>query len=174
MVQRYQPTLVWAARRYGLSAEDAADAAQLTWMRCIEHIDQVTQPEQLGSWLVTICRRESIRLGTKRLREVPADDLEDHPDVSRESPRDFAGDVVDRLETGRRVRLLRTAMTTLSTRERELIQVLLDPEPPSYRQISQQLDMPIGSIGPIRMRALNRLRAAISKAETAAACPAQA
>ena len=36
---------------------------------------------------------------------------------------------------------------------------LLDsPEEPSYEEISRRLSMPIGSIGPTRARALERLR----------------
>ena len=31
-------------------------------------------------------------------------------------------------------------------------------EPPAYAEVSEALGMPIGSIGPTRMRCLNRLR----------------
>lgn len=165
MVRTYQRRLMWCARQYRLSQEDAADAVQLTWMRCVEHVDQVIEPDQLGAWLMTICRRESMRLRSKRLQEVLVDDPGNHLDITRDLPHDVACDVVDRLEKTRQRRLLRKALTALTTRERDLIDVLLDLDPPSYRQISQELDMPIGSIGPVRMRAVNRLRAAIADAE---------
>ena len=71
MTEQYEPLLRWLARRCGLSAEDASDALQMTWMRCLEHIDQLTDAGKLNGWLVTICRRECIRLATKARREVP-------------------------------------------------------------------------------------------------------
>ena len=68
---RYEPLLRWLARQHGLSAEDASDVVQLTWLRCLEHIDQLTHKDRLGGWLATICRRECMRLATKGRREVP-------------------------------------------------------------------------------------------------------
>src|SRR5215831_18144759 len=79
MSEQYEPLLRWLARRCGLSAEDAGDAVQLTWLRCLEHIDQLTDAGKLNCWLVTICRRECIRLATKMRREVPLD----APDMAR-------------------------------------------------------------------------------------------
>jgi RNA polymerase sigma factor (sigma-70 family) len=158
LVQRYQPVLRWATRQYGLSADDAADAIQITWLRCLEHLDQLTHAEQLGSWLVTICRRESIRLGTRRLREVPAADPEPAARALRRPSGDGAAEVDDRLECEQRAQLVRAALAVLPQRERRLVQILMEPDPPTYRQISERLGIPVGSIGPVRMRALNRLR----------------
>ena len=42
MAECYEPLLRRLARRCGLSAADAQDAVQLTWLRCLEHIDQLT------------------------------------------------------------------------------------------------------------------------------------
>jgi DNA-directed RNA polymerase specialized sigma24 family protein len=50
------------------------------------------------------------------------------------------------------------AIAQLPDRERRLIQLQLDPTQPGYAQISRTIPMPIGSIGPIRGRALRRLR----------------
>ena len=71
MAQRYEPLLRWLARQYGLSAGDAEDAVQLTWLRCLEHIGQLSDADRLSGWLATICRRECIRLATKTRCEVP-------------------------------------------------------------------------------------------------------
>src|SRR6185312_3840721 len=86
MSEQCEPLLRWLARLHGLSAEDAGDAIQLTWLRCLEHIDQLTNADKLNSWLVTICRRECIRLATKARREVPlsAPDMEQLIDTRRE------------------------------------------------------------------------------------------
>ncbi len=160
LVRRYSPLLRWSTRRVGLTPADAADAVQLTWLKCWEHLGQLNSAEHLGSWLVTICRRESIRLASQRSRNLPVEDVEGVAMQSAASgwqPVTPAGQVDDRLEMAWHVEVLRSAVASLPTRERRLIEVLLEPDPPSYRQIGRRLAMPIGSIGPVRQRALHRL-----------------
>ena len=61
IVERFQ-RLVWAtARAHRLSSADAADVAQTTWLRLVENLDRIREPEHLGAWLATTARRESIR-----------------------------------------------------------------------------------------------------------------
>ena len=67
MSHQYEPMLRRIARQYRLSSQDIEDAVQITWLRCVEHIDQLTQPDRLRSWLATICRRECLRLATREL-----------------------------------------------------------------------------------------------------------
>ena len=51
MTEQYEPLLRWLARPCGLSAEDADDVIQLTWLRCLEHIDQLTDARTgTASW----------------------------------------------------------------------------------------------------------------------------
>jgi DNA-directed RNA polymerase specialized sigma24 family protein len=38
------------------------------------------------------------------------------------------------------------------------VELFLEPEPLTYREISARLGIPVGSIGPVRGRALRRLR----------------
>ena len=46
--------LVWAiARRHRLSAADAADVSQTTWLRLVEHLERIEKPERIGAWLTT-------------------------------------------------------------------------------------------------------------------------
>ena len=62
LVDRFAST-VWAvARAHRLSAADAADVSQTTWMRLVEHLDRIEQPERVGAWLATTARRESLRI----------------------------------------------------------------------------------------------------------------
>jgi len=69
-----------------------------------------------------------------------------------------APDVLDRLMAAEQARAVRRAVEQLPTRERMLVTALLDPAEPSYAEISGRLGIPIGSIGPLRRRALRRLR----------------
>jgi hypothetical protein len=46
MGERYNPALRWIACQCGLPAEEPGDAVQLTWLRCLEHIDQLSDAER--------------------------------------------------------------------------------------------------------------------------------
>ena len=46
--------LVWAiCRAHRLSADDAADVSQLTWLRLLENLDRIRDPQRLAGWLAT-------------------------------------------------------------------------------------------------------------------------
>jgi RNA polymerase sigma factor (sigma-70 family) len=155
MTEQYEPLLRWLARRCGLPAEDAGDAVQLTWLRCLEHIDQLADADKLNGWLVTICRRESIRLATKARREV----LLSQPDMVRriEHRREECDPCTQAALRDQRNRLYHAIMA-LPGRQRAILVELLKREDQSYLDLSRRLGLPVGSIGPTRQRAVTRLR----------------
>ena len=53
---------------------------------------------------------------------------------------------------------LRAAFAELSPRCYQLLSMLVGDPPPPYADISNQLGIPVGSIGPTRARCLERLR----------------
>ena len=59
------------------------------------------------------------------------------------------------------------AFATLSDRCQSLLRLLIADEEPSYEEIGAALGMPIGAIGPTRMRCLDRLRKSAGLAELA-------
>jgi RNA polymerase sigma factor (sigma-70 family) len=144
--------LVWAtARAHRLSRADAADVVQTTWLRLVEHLDRIRQPEALGAWLATTARNESLRLIRRGDRERPVDE----PDLF-EAP---SNETLERqLLSSERDGMLWRAFATLSDRCKELIRLLVSDREPSYGEISAALGMPIGTIGPTRLRCLERLR----------------
>jgi len=55
--------------------------------------------------------------------------------------------------------LMRLAVAELSPRHRRMIELLYFTDPPAtYVEISQQLNMPVGAIGPTRARSLKSLK----------------
>jgi len=155
LIEQYEPLLRWLARWCGLSAEDAGDAVQLTWLRCWEHIDQLTDAGKLNGWLVTICRRECIRLATRARREVPFD----APDITRLIDDGHeAGDPCTETALRDQCKRLYLAIMALPGRQRTVLVELLRREDQSYLDLSRRLGLPMGSIGPTRQRALSRLR----------------
>ena len=156
IVARYSG-LVWGiARSHRLGDADAADVFQTTWLRLVEHLDGIKNPDGLGSWLATTARHECLRVLRVGQRHVLTDAFE-LPDED--------GPALDTaLLTGERDAALWRAFAGLSARCRQLLRLLVADPPPSYDEIGAALDMPIGSIGPTRGRCLERLRELASAA----------
>jgi len=144
--------LIWAvARAHRLADADAADVAQITWMRLLRHVNDLEKPEYVGSWLATTARRECLRVLRRSQRQVLFGD-EPWDSESSDSRPDEALLIAERDEA------LWRGFGRLRASDRALLRLLMADPPPSYEEISAALDMPIGSIGPTRARALQRLR----------------
>ncbi|MBA3525091.1 MAG: sigma-70 family RNA polymerase sigma factor, partial [Geodermatophilaceae bacterium] len=62
--------LLWAvARSHRLDTVDAGDVVQTTWLRLVEKLDRIEDPERLGGWLATTARRECLAVLRRRQRE---------------------------------------------------------------------------------------------------------
>jgi RNA polymerase sigma factor (sigma-70 family) len=158
--------LVWSvARSFRLSEAQTADAVQTTWLRLVEHLSEIREPERIAGWLRTTARRACLATLRDAGREQPTDTC----DRDAETVQDGAGVAVEpgpelcALRRDQEV-LVRRAVATLPARQRQLIELLVASPPPSYEQISAGLGIPVGSIGPTRARALARLRAVLETA----------
>jgi RNA polymerase sigma factor (sigma-70 family) len=151
LVRRLDGVLRGVARRYRLASADVDDVVQTTWLRALDHVGRLHDPGAIAGWLVVTTRREAMRTLQRGVREVLTDDtsLIDDPDPA--SP--------DVLAIARERRVaLRGAVGRLEGRQRVLLASMLATPAPTYEQLSARLDMPVGSIGPTRDRALARLR----------------
>ena len=157
LVERFSG-LVWSVlRAYRLSDADAADVYQTTWLRLAEHIGRIEHPERIGAWLATTARRESIRVARAGTRVIPVDDAARlEPAAGPPTPEALW------LESERGAELWR-ALRTLTARCQRLLRVLMASPPPSYVEVAAALEMPIGSIGPVRGRCLEQLRRALAQ-----------
>jgi RNA polymerase sigma factor (sigma-70 family) len=153
LVELLTPSLWAITRAHRLRPSDAADVVQVTWLRLVENIGTIREPEHVGAWLATTARRESWRLLRRNGAEqvTPADDVEGLSSAA--SPGPDAG--LLRAETHAR---LRQAVRQLPPRQQLLIRLFAASPPPSYEEISAATGIPVGSIGPTRGRALTRLR----------------
>ena len=59
LVRRYDTALHRVARSFRVDQATADDAVQTTWLRLVEHLDSLRDPDRLGSWLITTVRRRS-------------------------------------------------------------------------------------------------------------------
>jgi RNA polymerase sigma factor (sigma-70 family) len=146
--------LIWAITRdFKLAESDAADVFQATWLRLLEHIDRLEQPARVGSWLAATARNECLRSMAARKRVMLVqDDATLKDDVTGES------EVDERLLAEESAQAVRDALSCLPGKWRRLVELLMADPPASYAEISDQLDLPVGSIGPTRGRCLERLR----------------
>ena len=154
VVKKYERLIYSIPLNYGLSRDDAADIAQLTFTILIQSLDSLRDDSHLGAWLSTVARRHTWRLIERRRRESPVaeDDLVDSlilPDHSDQQSRERA-DLLEWLNQG---------LSLIGERCRTLLLALyFDDEEPSYADIAHRLQMRVGSVGPTRARCLARLR----------------
>ena len=154
LVDRYTP-LIWSiCRRYRLRRADADDVGQGVWLRLVDQLGSLRDPAGLPGWLTTTTQRECGRvLSVSREQEVPGQspDAADIPDKG-------TGIAESELLRAERHAALRDAFTQLPPKSQQLIALLIQDPPLSYAEISAKLGIPVGSIGPIRGRCLEKLR----------------
>lgn len=145
--------LIWAtAHDFKLAESDAADVVQATWLRLVENIHRIECPEKVGAWLAATARHECLRSLTARKKIVLAHDAP-LDGVALHEPA-----IDERLLAEERAQTVREALSRLPWRSQRLLELLMADPPPSYAEISDQLGLPVGSIGPTRGRCLEKLR----------------
>jgi RNA polymerase sigma factor (sigma-70 family) len=152
LVDRFASLLWSIARAHRLSDADAADVVQTTWLKLVENLGRIKDPDRLPGWLATTARHECLRQIRRGDRERPTDEEPWQGEPAPGSGVDAALLLEERNAT------LWRALATLSEQCRQLLRVLMATPPPSYAEVSAALDMPVGSIGPTRQRCLGRLR----------------
>ena len=128
-------------RRFGLSAVQAEDVVQDAWLLFLEKRGHIHTPR---AWLAGTVSKLCLQMldRVKRLSQIDDAMLEDMFEVS------------DDTET--RV-IVDQAMTRLDARSRELCQ-RIGIEGSSYAEVSETMSLPIGSVGPLYIRAKQKMR----------------
>jgi RNA polymerase sigma factor (sigma-70 family) len=158
LTARYSGLLWSVARGFHLGAADAGDVVQMCWVRLVENLDRIRDPEHVATWLVTVARRESISLIRRSGRESLSVSDRPHDLVDVDPPIETA------MIRSERDRALWAAFEQVSERCQRLLRLLISDPPMAYRDIADVLDMPIGAIGPTRQRCLSTLRGRIASA----------
>ena len=154
LVRRYGGLLWSICRDHRLDAADAADVFQLTWLRLLERLDTLQDPDRVAGWLATTCRRECLAVLRRARRVSPSSEaVELHTEPAGAADADVLR--ADRDAT------LWDAFARLGERCRKVLTVLVaeaEDGPPSYQEAARRLQMPVGSLGPTRARCLEQLR----------------
>ena len=157
IVVRYERLVLGVVGSFRLQEADAADATASTWLRAMEGLPALRDPDRLGGWLRTIARRECLGVLRQTVFEEPSDVAAAAMPAVEPGPEA----VVVACEVGR---VITDAMARLPGRGQRLILALFYLPRASYTTVAADADMPIGSIGPTRKRALGALRAGLEQA----------
>jgi RNA polymerase sigma factor (sigma-70 family) len=156
LVRRFDG-LVWrTVRESRLDAASAADVRQTVWLRLWEHRSRVTNPEFLGSWLVTTARREVWKSVRSLDRQQPLDPAA--------VPADEAPDADVELLRAEQRSEVRRALDRVDSPTRAVLLAVSNEARPDYRRIAEEVGRPVGSIGPTRRRGLEKLRRELAAA----------
>ncbi|MBV8998393.1 MAG: sigma-70 family RNA polymerase sigma factor [Solirubrobacterales bacterium] len=151
LIEGFAPMIWSIALAHRLREADAADVAQATWLALLENLARLRDPSRVGAWLATTARHECLRVLRGRERCVLyGEDCPEHESLDARPG--------DMLLLSERDAALWRSFARLRPSDQALLRMLMIDPRPAYEEISAALDMPIGSIGPTRQRALSRLR----------------
>ena len=151
LVRLVSPLLWHTARQCGLTAAEAEDVVQQTFLSLVRSKDSVSDPLAVVRWLTVSLRRLAWRErsnSAKRSNEEPTDD-----DLPRAPSAEHTAVLTDQQ------RRLWEKVGELNERCRRLLAVIAFAPRPDYAAIAVDLGIPVGSIGPTRGRCLAKLRA---------------
>jgi RNA polymerase sigma factor (sigma-70 family) len=154
VMRLYSTTVRAAARKVLHHSAEVDDVVQETWISFLANGHKINDPRCLGSWLYRVATNAALRLVRKTTRyTLTGDEVFDR----------VAGDDIDAasaVHADQQRRAVRSAVLGLQAADRELAELLLDPEDLPYKEISLRCGRPMGSLGPTRERLVRKLRSA--------------
>jgi RNA polymerase sigma factor (sigma-70 family) len=147
LVRTLTASTLRVARSYRLGDADACDVSQSTWLAVSQRLGSLRDNACLPGWLRTTARRHALRILSGKAGEVA---LSGEYEVAPS-----AESVVLRDE---RDRELWAAVGRLPVRYARLLCLLAHRPDLTYPEIAAELGISPGSVGPLRRRALDRLR----------------
>lgn len=153
LVHRLVPYVMAVTRSFQLASADAADVNQTCWLRLVEHIHRIDDPDSIACWLGTTARRECQSVLKRRRRVVVLDDATEPEPAGGPGPSPDHGVLANE-----RHRTLWAAFSALSPRDQALLRLRSTDPPMPYDDIVATLGMAKGSIGPTLGRAIDHLK----------------
>jgi RNA polymerase sigma factor (sigma-70 family) len=151
LVRRATPWLYRIAVNHRLNHHSAEDVVQDTLLVLVRNLRAVRDPQAGLAWLSVVAQRQSGRVvrGEQRVQlstEVAATTADAADDPELRALQALTRAALDR------------AIVELPDRHARLLRLAFLADERDYATISRTLDMPVGSIGPTRKRALRRMR----------------
>ena len=153
LIMRYRRLIFSVPVRFGFEEADSSDVFQAVCVKLLEHLGEIKDDRKISGWLITTTTRQCLHLKSQKGRETPT------ADTYLSDPQDPTLNLEEIRILTEQQQTLREAVESLAVRCRALIHLLyFDNRSPSYDQISQELGIPVASIGPTRARCLEKLR----------------
>lgn len=157
LIDKYRRLIFSIPVKYGLPREDAADIFQAVCLDLVAELPHLREPQALPKWLIQTAAHKCFKCKRQQQRYVTGGD----DGASQEAVAPTAEALVREVE---QEQALRDAITALSPRCRLMIEMLFFQSPARpYQEVAARLGLATGSIGFIRGRCLERLRAALEK-----------
>ena len=151
LIRRYEGLVKAVTSHFMMNFADSGDAVQNTWLRLFERAETIREPEKLGGWLATTARRECLAI--IRRRRVENQQALADCDLASLDPTPEAVVIAAEMRV-----CVRAATAALPGRPRALIDALYYRPESTYADVGSVTGMPVGSIGPTRIRTLRHLR----------------
>lgn len=155
LVRAYAALVYSVPKRKGLNQEDADDVFQRTFLALHSELPNLRSAQAVPKWLAVVAGRETMRLIRRRESrgEISIEPIADTAASDETSAEHLGIEAAQSFE-------LRKRLAALPDRCRELLTRLYIEEQ-SYEEISAELSIPVGSIGPTRARCLAKLKSSL-------------
>jgi RNA polymerase sigma factor (sigma-70 family) len=159
LIDRYTRLIYSTALKLGLTREEATDIFQAVCLDLVNELPRLRDPQALPMWLMQVTRHKAVKWKRRSERYVPdeASRSEQMPAPDQDMPDSFITDL-------QKTQAVREAVEALSSRCRQMVQMLFfEDAPRPYREVAAELGVAVGSIGFLRSRCLDKLRAALER-----------
>lgn len=144
--------LVWSIiRTFAIGPDAQDDVFQTVWLRLAESLATIREPERLAAWLARVARNEAVAVYRSRRRVVPSE--EPGAGMVRTLP-----DPSEGLTRSEEHLAVKRGLAAIGRKCQRLLTLLVATPELSYAEVSELLEIPVGSIGPRRARCLRALR----------------
>ena len=158
LVDKYKNLIFSIPIKQGFSADDAADIFQAVCLTLVSELPRLREPRALPAWLIQTTAHKCFRWRSEVHRYV---DLVGREETLSSETSEIPEALVVALD---REQMLRNSVAELPRDCRRMVELLFYQVPPlSYDDVAAALAIPKGSIGPTRMRCLEKLKRLLEK-----------
>jgi RNA polymerase sigma factor (sigma-70 family) len=160
LLEKYKNLIFSIPIKHRLPQADAAEIFQAVCAELLSEMPKLRDPQALSGWLIKVTAHKCFHWHKEQQRWNHADE---ETQIAATPIEKLADNLLIELE---KEQMLREAIAKLSPRCRELVQILFYEDPPRpYKDVAESLGIAVGSIGFIRGRCLDKLRASLEALE---------
>ena len=148
IMDRYRDAIFHSINKMVFSSDDAEDLTIETFTKAFQRLDQYSPAYAFSTWLFKIASNHTIDfIRKKRLKALSLDQgfANEDGDTMEFHVKDDALDPMETLQRKERIELMRAVVETMKPRYRRLVELRYFEEK-SYEEISEELNLPLGTV----------------------------